>query len=60
MVRNVGKRSTGRDMTKALVKSHVATEPGRHSSPETVPAGPKVGQGAAHRARKARKVTAKM
>lgn len=34
MVRSAGgKRSTGRDMTKSLVKSHVTGQTARHGSP---------------------------
>lgn len=58
MVRSAGGKRVTRDMTKALTKSHVTTQTGRHGSPATVPAGPK--QAGPRRARKAVKVRAKM
>ena len=45
MVRGAGGKHVSRDMTKALVKSHVTTQVGRHGSTDAVPEGPKVGQG---------------
>lgn len=59
MVRSAGgKRTTGRDMTKTLVKSHVATQPARHAKPMPAPQPPQ--PGGAKRPRRARKATAKM
>ncbi len=46
MVRSAGGKRVSRDMTKSLVKSHVATPAGRHASGTKAPTGPKAGKGA--------------
>ena len=46
MVRSAGGKRVSRDMTKAIVKSHVATPAGRHASTMKTPTGPKAGKGA--------------
>lgn len=43
MVRSAGGKRITHDKTKTLVKSHVATQPGRHARTDTVPAVPKPG-----------------
>jgi len=61
MVRSAGgKRVTGRDMTKSLVKSHVDAQTGRHATPLQVATAPKVAQARPRRARKAAKVQPKL
>jgi hypothetical protein len=44
MVRSAGGKRITHDKTKALVRSHVATQPGRHARTDTVPATPKAGK----------------
>jgi hypothetical protein len=46
MVRSAGGKRVSRDMTKALVKSHVTKAAGRHARPSTAPTGPKARKGA--------------
>ncbi|HUL63523.1 MAG TPA: hypothetical protein VLW55_02800 [Burkholderiaceae bacterium] len=61
MVRSAGgKRVTGRDMTKSLVKSHVDAQTGRHATPLQVANAPKVAQARPRRVRKAAKVLPKL
>ncbi len=46
MVRSAGgKRATGRDMTKSLVKSHVEGHTARHATPVVAPRVPKAAKG---------------
>jgi hypothetical protein len=53
MVRSAGgKRVTGRDMTKSLVRSHVEAQTGRHATPLQVANPPKVAQAKQRRAGK--------
>jgi len=45
MVRSAGgKRVTGRDTTKSVVKSHIEGQTGRHTTPLKVARAPKVGE----------------
>ena len=44
MVRSAGGKRVTRDMTKALVKSHLAQPAGRHASSTKAPTGPKAGK----------------
>jgi hypothetical protein len=61
MVRSAGgKRVTGRDMTKSLVRSHVEAQTGRHATPLQVANPPKVAQAKQRGARKAAKVLPKL
>jgi hypothetical protein len=46
MVRSAGGKRVSRDMTKALVQSHVAMPAGRHARSTKAPSGPKAGKGA--------------